>query len=93
VIIEFVNFLFRPISLSVRLFTNIMAGHALLLIINAFGYQFLNPCIGVYWFAGLVIYVMLFFIIIIETGVQVIQAYVFTLLTCSYLNSALYIDH
>jgi ATP synthase subunit 6 len=92
VVIEFVSFMFRPISLSVRLFANIMAGHALLIIINAFGYKFLNPCM-MKWFASLAIYTMLFFIIIIETGVQVIQAYVFTLLTCSYLTNALYIDH
>jgi ATP synthase subunit 6 len=92
VVIELVSFIFRPISLSVRLFANIMAGHTLIVIITAFGYKFLNP-ISRYTIVSMFIFCILFCIIIIETAVQLIQAYVFTLLACNYLNNTMYLDH
>jgi len=42
---------------------------------------------------GLAIGVLLVLIVVLESGVQFIQAYVFTLLTCSYMNIILYLDH
>jgi ATP synthase subunit 6 len=92
VLIELISFIFRPISLSVRLFANIMAGHTLIVIITGFGYKFLIP-FSLYSIASIFIFILIFLILIIETGVQFIQAYVFTLLSCNYLSNTLYLDH
>jgi ATP synthase subunit 6 len=92
VLVELISFIFRPISLSVRLFANIMAGHTLVVIITAFGFKFLTP-IGIHSVASLFIFMLVGLILVIETGVQFIQAYVFTLLSCNYLSNTLYLDH
>lgn len=92
VVIELVSFLFRPLSLSVRLFANIMAGHTLVVIITSFGYKFLMP-LSYYSIVSVGIFSLLICILTIETGVQFIQAYVFTLLTCNYISNTLYLDH
>jgi ATP synthase subunit 6 len=92
VMIELISYLFRPISLSVRLFANIMAGHTLIVILAGFGYKLLLP-LSIYTVVSICIISLIAFITIIECGVQLIQAYVFTLLTCNYLSNTLYLDH
>jgi len=86
--IEIVSFLFRPISLSVRLFANMMAGHALLKVIISFAWTmtFLSGGMALVHIFPLVIIVLLMFL---EFGVALIQAYVFTILTCIYINDAI----
>jgi ATP synthase subunit 6 len=88
--IELVSFLFRPISLSVRLFANMMAGHALLKVIISFAWTmtFLSGGFALLHIFPLVIIVLLMFL---EFGVALIQAYVFTILTCIYINDALHL--
>ena len=97
--IELVSYIFRPISLSVRLFANMMAGHTLLKVIAGFAWamMFLSSdgegflLFSVYscvQFFPLVILVILMFL---ELAVAVIQAYVFTILTCIYLNDAIHL--
>lgn len=92
VIIELITFIFRPISLSVRIFANILAGHILFIIIVSFAHQLLMSS-GIQMVAGILALVLLFFITILETVVQFIQAYVFILMSSMYLNSAFYLDH
>ncbi len=84
--IEVVSYLTRPISLSVRLFANMMAGHTVLKVFAGF-----VIALGAFGYApGLL---PLFFMVAL-TGLEVLvaalQAYVFAILTCIYLNDALH---
>ncbi|MFQ5534066.1 MAG: F0F1 ATP synthase subunit A [Sphingomonadales bacterium] len=83
--IELISYLIRPISLSVRLFANMMAGHTLLKVFGGFvvmmGIGGILPVGFLVLFTGL------------EVLVAVLQAYVFTVLTCIYLNDALHPHH
>jgi F-type H+-transporting ATPase subunit a len=85
--IEIISYFSRPISLSVRLFANMTVGHVLLKVIGggvvALGGFFVVP--GLVPFAALVAITML------EVMIAVIQAYVFAILTCVYLNDALHL--
>lgn len=84
-IIELISYLTRIISLSVRLTANMMSGHTLLKIIANFGlqYTFFYP-----YFFVLIPFLILLPVVILELGVAIIQAYVFTMLTASYIKDA-----
>lgn len=86
--IELVSYIFRVISLPVRLFANMMAGHTLLKVIAGFAWTMLkvNSLIFFAHFIPLIIIVLL---VGLEIAVALIQAYVFTILTCMYINDAL----
>jgi F-type H+-transporting ATPase subunit a len=80
--VELVSYLSRPISLSVRLFANMTVGHVLLKVIA--GFVTALGVFGIVPLAGLVVVTAL------EVMIAVIQAYVFTILACVYLNDALH---
>jgi F-type H+-transporting ATPase subunit a len=80
--IEIISYLSRPISLSVRLFANMMAGHILLKVFA--GFVLLMGVAGVVPLAALV------GITALEFLVAVLQAYIFTILTCVYLHDAIH---
>lgn len=85
--IELVSFLVRPFSLGLRLFVAILAGHVLMDVFGSFIVNGLNggPLgIGV----GVISFLFVIFIGVLEILVCLIQAYVFTLLTAVYLNDA-----
>jgi len=86
--IEFVSYIFKPISLGVRLFANLMAGHTLLKVIVGFAWSMvlLEDLLAVVHVFPLLVLVLLMGL---ELGVAVIQAYVFTILTCIYLNDSI----
>ena len=86
--IELISYIFRPISLGVRLFANLMAGHTLLKVIVGFSWSMLllEDFLAVLHILPLLILVLLMGL---ELGVALIQAYVFTILTCIYLNDAI----
>ena len=86
--IELVSYIFRVISLPVRLFANMMAGHTLLKVIAGFAWAMLNvnSFIFIAHFIPLIIIVLL---VGLEIAVALIQAYVFTILICMYINDAL----
>lgn len=86
--IEFVSYMFKPISLSVRLFANLMAGHTLLKVIAGFGWGLMG-CSGLLFLAHYVPLAVLFPLFGLELAVALIQAYVFSILSCIYLNDAL----
>lgn len=86
--IEFVSYMFKPISLSVRLFANLMAGHTLLKVIAGFGWGLMG-CSGLLFIAHYVPLLVLFPLFGLELAVALIQAYVFSILSCIYLNDAL----
>jgi F-type H+-transporting ATPase subunit a len=84
--IEIISYFIRPFSLSIRLFANMMAGHMMLKVIAGFVIM-----LGV--LAGWLPLLALVAIYALELLVAVLQAYVFALLTCLYLNDALHVDH
>ena len=86
--IEFVSYIFKPISLGVRLFANLMAGHTLLKVIVGFSWSMLllEDVLSIAHVIPLIILVILMGL---ELAVAVIQAYVFIILTCIYLNDGI----
>ena len=91
VAIEIISFLSRPISHSVRLFANMLAGHITLKVFGGFVVMLL----GAGTFAALSPLPLLMAIALtaLEVLVAFLQAYVFTMLTCMYLNDALHPGH
>jgi len=79
------SFIFRPISLSIRLFANMMAGHTLLKVIISFSWKLILIGNILYLIPSSLLVILLF----LEFSVACIQAYVFTILTLLYLNDAL----
>ena len=79
--IEIISYLSRPISLSVRLFANMMAGHTMLKIFAGFVFS-----LGIFGVAPLIVNVAL---TALEVLIAILQAYVFTILTCIYLNESI----
>lgn len=86
--IEFVSYIAKPISLGVRLFINLMAGHTLLKVIVGFSWSMLllENMLSLVHVIPLLVLVLLMGL---ELGVALIQAYVFTILTCIYLNDSI----
>ena len=86
VVIEIISYLSRPVSLSVRLFANMMAGHTMLKVFGGF-------VISLGIIGG---WLPLSFTVAL-TGLEILiaflQAYVFAILTCIYLNDALNLNH
>ena len=90
IIIEVISYFVRPVSLSVRLFANMLAGHTMLKVFAGLAVMIASaggvaaagsvlPLIAIIGLTGL------------EVLVAVLQAYVFTILTCMYLNDALHL--
>jgi ATP synthase subunit 6 len=90
VLIEVISYMFRSISLGVRLFANMMAGHTLLKIMAGFGWTLLGLG-GIYSVIGLAPCLLLFIFTVLEVGVAVLQAYIFTILVCIYLNDSIHL--
>lgn len=89
-IVESISYISRIFSLSIRLFANIMAGHTLIHIISDFSISFYSKKKKyLYRLLFLLPIVMVFFITILEIGVTFLQAYVFLILLCIYLNDIL----
>ena len=86
--VEFVLYLFRPLSLAIRLFCNMMAGHTLLKIFAGFAWSLMSFT-GILFFLHFVPLFTLLPLFGLELGVALIQAFVFSLLTCIYLNDAI----
>lgn len=82
--IEVISYSFRIVSLSVRLFANMMAGHTLLKVIV--GFSWIIIFLGNTWFINLFPILILFILTLLEFGVAIIQAYIFTVLSCIYLR-------
>ena len=87
-VVELISFLVRPFSLGLRLFVAMMAGHVLLEVLSSFVISTGNANIGLFAVAGLPSFILMIGICALELLVAGIQAYVFALLTCVYLNDA-----
>jgi F-type H+-transporting ATPase subunit a len=90
VVIELVSYSFRAISLGVRLFANMMAGHTLVKILSGFAWTMLSLG-GIMFFVSFIPFAVVFALTFLEVGVACLQAYVFTILTCIYLNDAIHL--
>ena len=86
VVIEVVSYFIRPMSLSIRLFANMMAGHMMLKVMAGFVVM-----LGVT--AGWLPLAAMVGLMGLELLVAALQAYVFALLTCMYLSDAMHVDH
>ncbi len=84
-VIELISYFVRPVSHSIRLAGNIMAGHAVLKVFAGFA-----AALGVFSFIPILAITAIY---ALEVLVAVIQAYVFTILTCVYLKDALHPHH
>ena len=92
VVIEVVSFISRPISLSVRLFANMLAGHITLKVFAGFVTS-LSALGALGIFGSVLPLAMTTALTGLELLVAFLQAYVFTILTCIYLNDALHPGH
>jgi F-type H+-transporting ATPase subunit a len=91
--IEVISFLTRPISLSVRLFANMLAGHTMLAVFGGF-VVLLGSAGGILSILSVAPFLLIVAIMLLELLVAGLQAYVFAILTCIYLNEALHLhDH
>jgi len=90
--IEVISFLSRPISLSVRLFANMLAGHITLKVFSGFVVSL--GAMGAVGFVGAALpLAMTVALTALEFLVAFLQAYVFAVLTCMYLNDAVHPSH
>ncbi len=90
-VIELISYFVRPVSHSIRLAGNIMAGHAVMKVFAAFAPMILISTIGVVVTPVSVLAITAIYGL--EVLVAFIQAYVFTILTCVYLKDALHPGH
>jgi F-type H+-transporting ATPase subunit a len=87
--IEVISFLTRPVSLSVRLFANMLAGHTLLAVFASFVVLMVGAG-GIMYGVAVAPFALIVCIYALEMLVAALQAYVFAILTCIYLNEAIH---
>lgn len=93
VTIEIISFLSRPVSHSVRLFANMLAGHVALKVFAGF-VAMLGASLGaIGWIGGVLPLAMTVGLTALELLVAFLQAYVFAILTCIYLSDAIHPGH
>ena len=90
-LIEVISFLSRPLSLSLRLFGNILAGHIVLKVFGGMVVALLSA--GAWGFLSIGPFAMAVALTGLEFLVAGLQAFVFTVLTCVYLNDAIHPGH
>lgn len=83
VFIELVSYVFRVLSLSIRLFANLMSGHTLLKILSTFAWASVS-----FWGLFLIPIGIIFLITGLEVAIAFLQAYIFSVLLCIYINDA-----
>lgn len=88
VLIEFISYLARNVSLGLRLAANILSGHMLLNILSGFTYNIMTSGI-IFFFLGLLPLAFIIAFSGLEFGIAFIQAQVFVVLSCSYIKDAL----
>jgi ATP synthase subunit 6 len=86
--IELVSYSFRVVSLALRLFANMMSGHCLLKILAGFAWTMLSAG-GILSVIHVLPLIVIFAIVGLELSIAFLQAYVFSVLLCIYLNDAI----
>lgn len=90
IMIEFLSYLLRTLSLSIRLFANMMAGHTLLHILASFATAFLNSG---HIFVSVFPLILIIAVFFLEFGIAFLQAYVFVVILAIYLNDSYHPEH
>jgi F-type H+-transporting ATPase subunit a len=85
--IEIISYLSRPLSLSVRLFANMTAGHTMLAVFGGFSVSLIGITMGAV--LGILPVLVNVALLGLETMIAFIQAYVFAILTCIYIKSVI----
>jgi F-type H+-transporting ATPase subunit a len=88
--IEIISYLSRPVSLSVRLFANMLAGHTLLKVFAGFIPQLMAAGVAL-GITGILPFAFVVALTGLEFVIAFLQAYVFAILTCLYINDALHL--
>jgi F-type H+-transporting ATPase subunit a len=88
VLIEFISYLARNVSLGLRLAANILSGHMLLNILSGFTYNIINKGF-IYFFLGLIPLLFIIAFSGLEIGIAFIQSQVFVVLASSYIKDSL----
>jgi F-type H+-transporting ATPase subunit a len=92
--LEFIsNFIARPVTLALRLFANLFAGHLVIMVFVVGGTMLLTSGVVIYTIAGGVSLAFSFAIFALELLVGTLQAYIFTVLTAQYVSSAIAEEH
>lgn len=92
-ILELISYLVRPFTLAIRLFANMLAGHMVMKVFAYFTLGLLTSGSFAYMALGFLPLAVNVAIIALEFFVAVLQAVIFTVLTCVYLRDALVIEH
>lgn len=90
IMIEFISYIARAVSLGMRLFANMFAGHSLVKILMSLAWLFLNSALPV---LSIPVFILLAAIFFMEVGIAYLQSYVFTVLSAMYLEDALSLGH
>ncbi|NCF49288.1 MAG: F0F1 ATP synthase subunit A [Bacteroidetes bacterium] len=90
IVIEVISYFVRPVSLSVRLFANMLAGHTMLKVFAGLAVM-ISGAGGIAMTGSVLPFLALVGLTGLEVLVAALQAYVFTILTCMYLNDALHL--
>lgn len=88
IVIEFISYISRVLSLSIRLFANMMSGHALLKILICFSWGMLTSGV-IYMALAIFPWILVTVIFFLESLIAFLQAYVFTILITIYINDVL----
>ncbi|MDR2074600.1 MAG: F0F1 ATP synthase subunit A [Holosporales bacterium] len=86
-IIELMSFLFRPISLGVRLFANMVSGHIMIKVMASFAVSIAG--IAAFSYASMIPIIVNVFLNVFKLVVCILQAYVFVVISCIYLSESM----
>jgi len=89
VVIEIISYFSRALSLSIRLFANLMSGHTLLHILAFFS----SKLFKYNFIVGMISFILILAIVALEFCIAILQAYVFAILICIYLNDSFHVAH
>jgi len=97
-VIEFISFIIRPLTLAMRLFGNMLGGHIVMFVFASFivamGTFALNGGLASLGFVGSALsFAMVMALLLLEMVVALLQAFVFSILTCIYLSEVVNLDH
>jgi len=90
ILIEFVSYVSRAVSLGMRLFANMFAGHSLVKILMSFAWLFLNSALPL---LSIPVFILLLAIFLMEVGIAYLQSYVFSALSSMYLEDVVLLGH
>jgi len=90
IVIEFISYIARAVSLGMRLFANMFAGHALVKILMSFAWLFINSALPL---ISVPVFCLLLVIFLLECGIAYLQSYVFATLSGMYIEDVIALGH